>query len=73
MKDTITILEIDEDSCQAKALSEKDKQVHLYNIEPWILSAYLNLKYEVEVFRECEECISVLSFREIEKTKKFLW
>jgi hypothetical protein len=65
MKDTITILEIDEESCQAKAVSESDKQVHIYDIEPWILSAYINLKYEVEVcgVESKEECICVLSFK----------
>jgi hypothetical protein len=78
MKDTIKILDIDEDSCQAKALSETDNQVHLYNIEPWIYSAFLNLKYDVEVCGdscgECDVCINVLSFKEVHQSNKsFLW
>jgi hypothetical protein len=74
MKDTIKILDIDEDSCQAKALSETDNQVHVYNIEPWIYSAFLDLKYDVEVCGECDVCINVLSFREVgQSNKSFLW
>ncbi|NBO22586.1 hypothetical protein EBU94_04500 [bacterium] len=75
MKDTIFIIDLDEETCIATAVSKTDNQVHHYDVGPWVLSTYLKIDYEVEIRPEgCEDPIDVLSFKEVEHHNKFkIW